>query len=79
MYYDRDTPYNGGRKRSKFLLSNPILKLIRDYFPITTIVDKGAKFNKTKRYLFALHPHGVIGVSHVNNFVNLIYFLSISS
>lgn len=67
MYYDRETPYNGGRKIKNWKKST-LSKYMRDYFPAGLV--KTADLPPNKNYLFAAFPHGLL-CSHASvNFLN---------
>ena len=58
IYFDRNTPSNGGRP-NKTLRNLYIFKLMRKYFPIEVVHDFDKnELDPSKTYLVALHPHG---------------------
>lgn len=59
--YDRQSPYQGG-KRVQFFRTARVWNYFRDFFPLT--LYKYCDLDPDKNYLFALHPHGVLCVSH---------------
>ena len=73
LLLDGLSPWRGGR-RSKWFRTLPLWRTLARYFPATlhvsprytqalTTVDKGAH----PLFLFGLHPHGIISVSHIVN------------
>ncbi|CAH1402343.1 unnamed protein product [Nezara viridula] len=56
-FYDKETPFRGGRKIS-FLRKISFWKYFIDYFPIKLI--KTADLNGDKNYIFCYYPHGVL-------------------
>lgn len=59
---DRSTPYRGGRiiQSARRLR---LWKVAADYFPIRLHVTQ--KLDPSKRYVFGVHPHGIISLSVV--------------
>jgi 2-acylglycerol O-acyltransferase 2 len=45
-------------------------RLFRDYFPAEIVAEE--RLDPEKKYLFGLHPHGVIGISAWANFFNTV-------
>ncbi|XP_014294128.1 2-acylglycerol O-acyltransferase 2 [Halyomorpha halys] len=64
-WYDRETPYEGGR-RLRLLTDMPYLKYLPDYFPMRLI--KTADLDSNRNYLFCSHPHGLLAFSQFINF-----------
>jgi 2-acylglycerol O-acyltransferase 2 len=64
---DRKTPFQGGRP-FLWLRNLPIWKHATRYFPAELHVPEGG-YDPTKRQIFALHPHGVISVAAIANFI----------
>eukprot|EP00127_Corallochytrium_limacisporum_P005909 Clim_evm54s214 gene=Clim_evmTU54s214 len=65
-FADSDTPQNGIGRRRDFLRRLPMHRWMRDYFPVH--LHKTAELDPRGNYLFAYHPHGVIGVGAFINF-----------
>ena len=63
--YDRKTPHQGGR-RIQYFRHWKVWDYFRDFFPLT--LKKTCDLDPSKNYLFALHPHGVLCVSHFCSF-----------
>ncbi|OTF78832.1 hypothetical protein BLA29_009837, partial [Euroglyphus maynei] len=64
--FDHETPQRGGRRYDWFRRL-PIWRLYAEYFPITLI--KTADLSANGKYLFGLHPHGILCFSHSVNFL----------
>nr|XP_014286003.1 diacylglycerol O-acyltransferase 1 [Halyomorpha halys] len=59
IYLDRKTAYRQGR-RLEFLRSAKLHQRFRDYFPMSLI--KTADIPPTKKYIFGIFPHGILGI-----------------
>lgn len=66
-YYDRDTPYKGGRKYLLFRRS-PHWKYFLQYFPIRLVKEADLKPNKN--YIFCVYPHGILSAGIFGNFAS---------
>ncbi|XP_014273108.1 2-acylglycerol O-acyltransferase 1 [Halyomorpha halys] len=66
-YYDRETPYKGGRKFT-FLQNLPFWKYFNNYFPIN--LEKTADLTNDRNYLFCCHPHGILCAGMFGNFAS---------
>jgi len=64
MYWD-EAPRNGSRK--PILKDIPLTKYFVEYFPIT-LSRKSAPLDAQKKYVFAYHPHGIIGLGSFGAF-----------
>jgi len=58
LYWD-EAPRDGSRK--PLLKDVPFAKYFVEYFPIT-LSRKSAQLDPSKKYVFAYHPHGIIGL-----------------
>ncbi|XP_040829630.1 2-acylglycerol O-acyltransferase 3-like [Ochotona curzoniae] len=67
LYLDRDTPSQGGR-RWKWLKKWSIWKHQRDYFPIKLV--KTAELPPNQNYVLGSHPHGIMCMGMVCNFIS---------
>ncbi|XKL69080.1 hypothetical protein PGB90_006849 [Kerria lacca] len=67
MYYDKDTPHNGGRRIS-FLRKIKLWRYRRDYFPVRLV--KTAELPPDTTYLFASFPHGIFVFGATTNFMS---------
>lgn len=65
-YYDRDTPWKNGRP-IKWVRNFKAWKYCADYFDAELIKTVDLPLNRN--YVFAIHPHGVLGISTILNFV----------
>lgn len=63
--FDSKTPLSGGRMKSWFR-QLPTWKYIIDYFPARIFLPRGG-YDKSKTYIFALHPHGIISMAAICN------------
>lgn len=61
------TSIHGGR-RSEWYRKGRIMKLFRDYFPIT--LEKTVDLDPTKNYVMGYHPHGIIAFGALCNFAS---------
>eukprot|EP01091_Cochliopodium_minus_P017859 TRINITY_DN7100_c0_g1_i2.p1 TRINITY_DN7100_c0_g1~~TRINITY_DN7100_c0_g1_i2.p1 ORF type:complete len:358 (-),score=68.08 TRINITY_DN7100_c0_g1_i2:26-1099(-) len=66
-FVDRNASKNGGRN-PQYLREMGFWKHFRGYFPANVVETK--KLDPKKKYLFAFHPHGIIGMSVWANFLN---------
>ncbi|XP_031564445.1 2-acylglycerol O-acyltransferase 2-like [Actinia tenebrosa] len=58
MFFERNTPKQGGRPRKDFMIKLPLFKLMKDYYPIT--LEKTSELDPQKNYILGYHPHGLI-------------------
>jgi hypothetical protein len=65
-YTDRETPWKNGRP-SQWVRSWRAWKYCADYFNCDLI--KTTDLPLDRNYVFAIHPHGVLGISTILNFV----------
>ncbi|CAJ0597348.1 unnamed protein product [Cylicocyclus nassatus] len=63
--YDRKSPRNGGYP-SKWVQSWPMNKWFAEYFPVS--LHKTVDLPPDQNYIFACHPHGIIGMGVFANF-----------
>jgi len=68
LFVDK-APYDGSRK-TNFTRRLPIWKHFRDFFPATLIRSGEEPLDPKQKYIFGLHPHGIIGISAISNFAN---------
>eukprot|EP00128_Syssomonas_multiformis_P015769 Colp12_sorted_trinity150504_noHs@3607 len=66
MYIDWDTPKNGIGRRSEWVRSWSLWKHFCNYFPSKLIRE--VELDPREKYLFAYHPHGIIGMGCLSNF-----------
>jgi len=67
MVYDSNTPSRGGRPLS-FLRNLPTWKILSGYFPCKLILQE--QLDPSKTYIFASHPHGIMGCGLWSNIMN---------
>lgn len=65
MYYDKDTPFRGGRA-SEWFRNQAVWRYLANYFPIKLI--KTVDLPTDQNYLFGYHPHGIMGLGCIMNF-----------
>ncbi|CAH1396908.1 unnamed protein product [Nezara viridula] len=65
-WFDKETPFKGGR-RLWICGAIPILRYLRDYFPVTLI--KTAELDPNRNYMFCNHPHGFFSTGIFVNFL----------
>ncbi|KNC79392.1 hypothetical protein SARC_08219 [Sphaeroforma arctica JP610] len=63
--FDAEGPKRPGR-RQKWFRDLPLMKWFADYFPIS--LHKTVDLDPKRNYLFAYHPHGIIGIGVVTSF-----------
>ncbi|KAG1703656.1 2-acylglycerol O-acyltransferase 1 [Nymphon striatum] len=63
--YDRNTPYQGGR-RVDSVRRWKIWRYFKDYFPVT--LKKTVDLDPSRNYIFCYHPHGIMAVGSFCNF-----------
>lgn len=68
---DRKTPRSGGRPFS-WVQHLRVWDYVCDYFPAQLVIDDEQAFDKSKTYVFGIHPHGcVITLSAFSCLLNL--------
>lgn len=67
LLIDRKTPSHGGRPSSWFRKLT-VWRYVRDYFPAQLHLPEGG-YDKSKPAIFCLHPHGVISIAAICNFI----------
>lgn len=65
-WFDKETPFKGGR-RFWICGAFPILKYLRDYFPVALV--KTADLDPNRNYIFCNHPHGFFSTGLFVNFL----------
>jgi hypothetical protein len=66
ILFDFETSQNGVGRRFEFLRKSKLLKWSAQYFPVR--LHKTSELPPTKKYLFAYHPHGILGLGAVLSF-----------
>eukprot|EP01100_Stratorugosa_tubuloviscum_P012638 TRINITY_DN6049_c1_g1_i1.p1 TRINITY_DN6049_c1_g1~~TRINITY_DN6049_c1_g1_i1.p1 ORF type:complete len:346 (+),score=149.23 TRINITY_DN6049_c1_g1_i1:53-1039(+) len=67
MLFDK-APFKGGRPLA-IIRRFPLFKLFCAFFPAKLIVSKTEAFDSKKKYVFGIHPHGIIGLSVWTSFL----------
>lgn len=75
--YDFKRPFRGNAKPSKWFVRflSPWFKCYREYFPVRIVLEPAAEaaLDKLKRnprpLLFGSHPHGIVSIGTVTNFI----------
>lgn len=63
VVYDWDRARDGTGRPLPWLKRLSVWDNFRNYFPATSVVDDGAKFDANGRYLLGVHPHGIVSCS----------------
>ena len=65
LMFDRNVSSQGGRRIS-FIRNSCVWKYCCQYFPLNLV--KTSNLDKSKNYLFGVHPHGIISAGAFGNF-----------
>eukprot|EP01137_Pigoraptor_chileana_P000471 Opistho-2@36736 len=64
--FDSRTPENGVGRRREWVRRLSVFRYFRDFFPIRLI--KSSELDPQRKFIFAFHPHGIIGFGAFCNF-----------